>query len=103
MPQARGTASTRAVDSLSDANPKILDENMSIVQNEDKSVILTTVNASGRITSRRVDSQGDLDHVSKGGKVWWQALLKQQKQRDSAKEAPKTSRKVTPKKGDKDE
>lgn len=90
MPQAQ---STRAVDAMSDSNPKVLEDNMTITRNSDGSVVLKTIEPRGflpngeekfRITEKRVDSENDLDHTRKGGKLWYDTLLKQQKTRDAA-------------------
>lgn len=91
MAQARGNASTRAIDSLSDSNPSVLGDNQRIVQNEDGAVLLYTTVKRGEHEVefvRRCDSEGDLDHQSKGGKLWWSKLLRQQKLRDEAKAKP---------------
>ena len=105
MPQARSGRSTRAVDSLSDSNPSVLEDNQTIVERADGSVWITTEEDRGflpapnekvkrtRITERRVDSDGDKDHSSKGGEIWYRKLLKQQATRTAAAEN-KTSRKT---------
>lgn len=97
MPQARGNE-TRAVDSLSARNDKVLAENQTIVQREDGAVLLTTTLPNGSATRRRLDSEGDLDHQQKGGSVWWKTLLEQQKARNEViMPAPKkkSTKKVT--------
>jgi hypothetical protein len=95
MAQAKGQPSTRAVDSLSSSNEKTLGANQSIKQMEDGAVVLTTTLSNGACTSRRVDSDGDLDHVAKGGDVWWKALLREQDARDKAAAPKKSAKKVT--------
>lgn len=87
MAQAQGRPSTRAVDSLSANNEKTLGENQRIVQTDD-GVFLYTMREQGFESGRRVDSDSDADHASKGGPIWWKALLKQQAERDK-KSAPK--------------
>lgn len=100
MAQARNQGSTRAVDSLSDSNEKELADNQRLIE-RDGGVFLQTTAVVGdreRITERRVDSEGDLDHSTKGGQVWYRKLLAKQNAADKAKEEPKTNRKVAPKK-----
>lgn len=92
MAQARGTPSTRAVDSLSDSNPTVLTDDMEIVKRDDGAVILKTKRVHGeheQIHERRCDSAGDLDHMHKGGKLWYSKLLEQQKRRDTEAAKPK--------------
>lgn len=79
--------STKAVDQMSANNPTQLGDNQTIVENADGSVVLSTtvkVGQRDRTTSRRVDSNSDRDHATKGGKIWWKQLIKQQAARDKA-------------------
>lgn len=86
MAQARGNGSTRAVDSLSDSNEVTLGENQRIFERDGGIFLQTTMQMGDRerVTERRVDSEGDLDHQAKGGKLWWQRLMREQKLHDEA-------------------
>lgn len=96
MPQAKGNTNTRAINSLNDGNPKTLTEGQRIVQN-DTGVWMNTTSQGPRgerTTSRRIDSKGDIDHVAKGGEVWWKKLLDEQTAADEATDeaAPKAAK-----------
>lgn len=93
MPQAKVNTNTRAVDSLSDSNPKSLVKGQRIVQNDDGVWLNTTTKGprGERTSSRRIDSKGDMDHVAKGGEVWWKKLLDEQTASDEAAEAKATA------------
>ncbi len=82
MPNApKQYGASRATQSLNDNNPRTLLDNMSVVI-RDGGVYLRTVNTDESIEERRVDSRQDQDTRQKGGVVWYDALIEQQKKRD---------------------
>ena len=89
----------RAVEALNDSNPRTLADNMKLVR-RDGGVFLQKIAPNGDIDERRVDSAVDQDTRSKGGRVWYDELFKQQELRDNPKPAPK---KVAAKKESNDE
>ena len=109
MPQGKGKSPTKAVDSLSDNNPKELTDNQRLEERSDGSVWLVEsfTYPEGKFgpdsKERRVDSTADLNHAAKGGKVWYRVLLAEQKKADEAAKAPKTARKPKPKTEKKDD